>query len=69
MKAINLLAALLLLGVVDQINGDSITVEYEEDGYLTYSTVSLNHSACTPREGQKVYFFKDYKIVSCEDEI
>ena len=69
MKAINLLAALLLLGIVDQINGDSITVEYEKDGYLSYSTFSLNDSVCTPHEGQKVYFFRDYKIVSCEDEI
>lgn len=59
----------LLAGIVDQINGSNAIVEYEEDGQLKHSSVSLDQSACKPREGQKVYFFKDYKIVTCEDEV
>ena len=60
------LTFLLVIGLVHQIDGDDVTVEYKERGKVKYSTVSLVHSACTPREGQKVFFYKDYKIVSCE---
>ena len=64
----SLLAALLLVGIVDVINGDNITIEYEENGILMHSTVSLDRSICTPTEGQKVFFYKDYKIVTCEGD-
>lgn len=63
----NIIAALLIVGIVDQINGDSAVIEYEKKGRLEYSTVSLYSSSCMPREGQTVYFFEDYKIVTCED--
>lgn len=59
---------LLLIGIVDQINDNSIIVEYEENGKLLYSTVSLTQSACTPTEGMTVHFFKDYKIIKCEGD-
>jgi len=62
-----ILAALLLLGVVDQIDGDTAIIEYEKQGRLMYSYVSVSQSACTPVEGQTVFFFEDYKIVTCED--
>ena len=61
------ISALLLVGIVDQINDDAIIVEYEEGNQLKYSEVSLSQSACVPTEGMTVYFFKDYKIVTCGD--
>ena len=68
MKIANLvIAALLLVGIVDQINDDSIIVEYEVGNQLKYSEVSLSQSACVPTEGMTVYFFKDYKVVTCGD--
>ena len=60
-----LVAALLLIGVVDQIDGNYATVEYESRGKLMHSTVSLDLSACSPKEGERVAFYKDYKIVTC----
>jgi len=62
-----ILAALLLVGVVDQISDDIVLIEYEKGGRLAYSHVSLDLSACHPVEGQIVHFFEDYKIVSCEE--
>ena len=56
---------LLLIGTVDQINGNSATIEYESKGRIKYSTVSLDMSACIPKEGEKVAFYEDYKIVTC----
>ncbi len=61
----NFLTFLLMVGFVHQIDGDEVTVRYKTRGKVKYSTVSLFHSACTPREGQKVFFYRDYKIVSC----
>jgi hypothetical protein len=66
MKFNTILLSLLLFGIVDQINDDKVVVEYESNGRVMYSTVSLSQSACTPVEGQPVFFFEDYKIVSCE---
>ena len=63
-----ILAAFLLVGVVDQISDDIALIEYEKHGKLFYSHVSLDLSACLPVEGQTVHFFKDYKIVSCEED-
>ncbi len=64
----NFLALLLMVGFVYQMDGDEVTVKYKtRGGKVKYSTVSLFHSACTPREGQKVFFYRDYKIVSCEE--
>ena len=62
-----ILAALLLVGIVDQISDGKAMIEYEERGKLKYSYVSLDLSSCVPTEGQTVHFFKDYKIVTCEE--
>ncbi len=67
-KITNILASLLLFGIVDQVNDNRATIEYTTNyGTLEYTTVDLDLSACDPVEGQSVYFFKDYKIVSCEE--
>ena len=61
------LAALLLVGTVDQVSDNTALIEYEKHGKVAYSYVSLDLSACNPFEGQTVHFFEDYKIVSCEE--
>ena len=63
----SLVAALLLLGIVDQVNDGKAVVEYELLGSLNHTEIDLSLSACVPHEGQFVYFFKDYKIVTCLD--
>lgn len=66
MKANVAAVLLLLLGIVDQISDGTAVIEYEErPGVITHSEVDLSLSACAPKEGQNVYFFKDYKIVTC----
>ena len=68
MKKSNLvLLAFLMLGVVDQINGNTALILYEQDGAIKHTHVSLDLSACTPKEGQEVYFYEGYKIVTCEE--
>ena len=62
-----ILSALLLFGIVDQIYDDVVVIEYEKSGKIMHTNVSLSQSACVPVEGQRVYFFEDYKIVTCED--
>lgn len=64
-KIINLAMFLLLFGIVDQINGDVATIEYEKDGKTMYSQVSVSLSSCVPKEGMRVHFFEGYKVVSC----
>tara|TARA_Y100001938_G_C8049274_1_gene410752 strand:+ start:583 stop:798 length:216 start_codon:yes stop_codon:yes gene_type:complete len=60
---------LLLIGIVDQINDDIAIVEYTHQGIVKHTKVSLDLSACKPVEGQTVYFYKDYKIVTCEEKV
>ena len=58
----------LMIGIVDQISDDKALIEYKSPrGVISYTTVSLAQSACVSSEGQKVYFYKDYKIVTCVD--
>ena len=64
-----LILCTLLLGMVDQINDDVAVVEYKVGDFIKHSEVSLGLSACKPSEGQSVYFYKDYKIVTCVDEL
>ena len=64
----NIAVALTLFGLVDQINGNIAVVEYESKGRILYSEVNLDLSACEPKEGQRVSFLKDYKIVTCGEE-
>ena len=57
--------SLLLIGIVDQISGNIAVIEYESEGNILYSEVDLSLSACVPKEGEVVAFFKDYKVVTC----
>lgn len=66
---VHILTLLLLVGVVDQINDNVAIVEYTERGMVKHTKVSIDLSACQPVEGQTVYFYKDYKIVTCEEKI
>jgi hypothetical protein len=68
MKIKNALAFLILFGLVDQINGNIAMIEYESKGRILYSEVDLNLSACQPKEGDRVSFLKDYKIVTCGEK-
>ena len=68
MKANVIFALLRLVGVVDKIEGNIALIEYEDRrGKIHHTHVLLSQSACQPVEGQKVHFFKDYKIVTCEE--
>ena len=69
MKANLLVAALLLLGVVEYIYPDILLVSYEQGGKTRRSEVSRSQSVCEPVAGQQVYFLKDYKILTCEDPL
>ena len=68
MKIKQIILTLLMVGIVDQINGDVISIEYKKYGKTEHTKVSLSQSACVPSEGQKVHFFEDYKVVTCEDQ-
>jgi len=69
MKTNLLIAALLLLGVVEYIYPDIILVSYEQGGKTKFSEVSRSQSVCEPVTGQQVYFLKDYKILTCEESL
>jgi len=68
MRIKNIVAVLILFGLVDQINGNIAVIEYESKGRILYSEVDLSLSACEPKEGERVSFLKDYKIVTCGEE-
>ena len=68
MKVNLLIAALLLLGVVEYIYPDIILVSYKHGSKTKFSEVSRSQSVCEPIAGQQVYFLKDYKILTCENE-
>lgn len=68
MRFKNFILSLLLLGIVDQINGDNVLIEYEENAVIKHTVVSLSLSACVPKEGELVAFFEGYKIVTCHGE-
>ena len=69
MKVNLLIAALLLLGVVEYIYPDIILVSYKHGSKTKFSEVSRSQSACEPEAGQQVYFLKDYKILTCEEPL
>ena len=69
MKANLLVAALLLLGIVEYVYPDTILVSYEQGGKTKLSEVSRSQSVCEPEAGQQVYFLKDYKILTCEESL
>ena len=52
-------------GVVDQINQDKATIEYEIDNAVYYTTVSIKDSDCVPKEGERVRFAINSKIYEC----
>lgn len=59
---------LVIAGVVIQVNNSSIVVSYKRGKLTRQSIVSKDLSVCTPVVGQKVFFYKDYKIVECVDK-
>ena len=59
---------LLIVGVTVGVNGENIVVSYKVGNSIRKSTVSRYHSACIPQIGQRVFFYKSYKIVECIDE-
>ena len=69
MKVNLIIAALLLLGIVEYVYSDIILVSYEQGGKTKLSEVSRSQSVCEPVAGQQVYFLKDYKILTCEESL
>jgi hypothetical protein len=69
MKVNLLIAALLLLGVVEYIYPDIILISYKHGSKTKFSEVSRSQSVCEPIAGQQVYFLKDYKILTCEESL
>jgi|6_EtaG_2_1085325.scaffolds.fasta_scaffold396081_2 hypothetical protein len=69
MKLNNLITALLILGVVEYVYPETILVSYKHHGKTKYSYVSRAQSACEPEAGEEVYFYKDYKIVQCQESL
>ncbi len=59
---------LLVLGVAIQVNENDIVVSYKNGKLTRHSKVRKDLSVCLPKVGQKVYFYKNYKIVECVDE-
>jgi len=60
---------LLVMGVALQVDGNDIVVSYKQGSVIKTSKVSKDLSACVPHIGQKVYFYKNYKIVECVEAI
>lgn len=56
---------LLIVGITVKIIGDDIVVSYKRGSVTKRSTVSRYHSTCLPEVGQKVFFYKGYKVVEC----
>ena len=59
---------LLLFGLVEHIYPETILVSYQHHGKTKFSHVSRSQSACEPEAGQGVWFYKDYKVVTCVEE-
>ena len=59
---------LLVVGITVGVSGENIVVSYKVGNSIRKSTVSRYHSVCIPQIGQKVFFYKGYKIVECVDE-
>ncbi len=69
MKVNLIIAALLLLGIVEYVYPDIILVSYKHGSKTKFSEVSRSQSVCEPVAGQQVYFLKDYKILTCEESL
>ena len=70
MKIKNLVITLLLVvGFATYIDDNEIIVEYKKGAITKTSKVSRDMSVCIPRVGQKVFFYKNYKIVECVESI
>lgn len=67
-KLASIMTLLLIVGVVDQVEDNMAVVEYDHKGSVRHSRVNLDLSACRPQEGQTVYFYRDYKIVTCVEK-
>lgn len=60
---------LLVMGVTARIDGDEIIVKYKQGAVTKTSKVSRDMSVCLPKVGQRVVFYKNYKIVECIESI
>lgn len=60
---------LLVMGFAHQVDSDFITVKYKRGAVTMTSKVSKSMSACVPRVGQKVFFYKNYKVVECVEQL
>ena len=54
----------LLIGQIDQIEGDVAVVEYQKGDTIEYREVAIIKEKCLPIEGQEV-LFDDQKIIVC----
>jgi len=54
-----LLAMFVAIGVVDQINGEFVSVEINNRGKLEMIDVSLKDIPCPIREGEEILFTTD----------
>ena len=64
-----LLTFLLVVGFAAQINDHQIIVKYKKGAVTKTSKVSRDMSVCLPKVGQKVFFYKNYKIVECVESM
>ena len=54
----------LLIGQIDQVEGDVAVVEYQKGDVIEYREVAVIKEKCVPVEGQEV-LFDDQKIIVC----
>ena len=59
-----LLTGTLLIGYVDKVEEQIVTVEYQIEERIAYREVQLDPDKCIPVEGQQVLFSKE-KIIAC----
>ncbi|MBK26107.1 MAG: hypothetical protein CME70_19070 [Halobacteriovorax sp.] len=60
MKTLSLLLAFCFFGVIDQIHGNAVLVEFEmSDNKLEYMHIPRSMIPCTIKEGDRIQFIKD----------
>lgn len=71
MKHINLLMAVCFLGIIDQIHGRDVLVEFATvEGEYEYIHFPLESIPCEVREGDTLQFIKNDNsfVITCERE-
>tara|TARA_Y100001973_G_C5195004_1_gene333607 strand:+ start:1103 stop:1312 length:210 start_codon:yes stop_codon:yes gene_type:complete len=59
-----MIAGLLMLGTVDDVVGDKIIVEFTLGNTVETMIILQETSLCSPKEGEKVLFYRD-AVVHC----